>query len=115
LACSKKLDFFGTQKFSIFVETVEEYKQFKGLKQQNLRDHMNDLELIFNMLGEKVSTEITRADDAQGFKKCKDAAARGGKVAGKARKDTEKEIGKPVVSEENYLDEPEKVKRKRLK
>lgn len=43
-----------------FGETVEEYKKLKGLKQQNLRDHMNDLELIFNMLGEKVTTEITR-------------------------------------------------------
>jgi DNA-damage-inducible protein D len=77
LECSKKSNFFGTQKFSIFVETVEEYKEFKGLKKQSLRDHMNDLELIFTMLGEKVSTEITQAKDAQGFVKCKDAAARG--------------------------------------
>jgi DNA-damage-inducible protein D len=97
-----------------FGKTVEEYKQFKGLSKQNLRDHMNDLELIFTMLGEKVSTEITRADDAQGFKKCKDTAVRGGRVAGNARKDAEKEIGKPIISDENYLDEPEKKRRKRL-
>jgi hypothetical protein len=97
-----------------FGKTVEEYKQFKGLSKQNLRDHMNDLEIIFTMLGEKVSTEITKSDDAQGFKKCKDAAVRGGKVAGNARKDAEKEIGKPIISDENYLDEPEKDKRKRL-
>jgi len=97
-----------------FGKTVEEYKELKGLKKQNLRDHMNDMELIFNMLGEKVSTEITQAKNAQGFVKCKDAAARGGKVAGNALKEAEKEIGKPITSDENYLDEPEKVKRKRL-
>ena len=50
-----------------FGMTPSEYKQFKGLKRENLRDHMNDLELIFSMLGEKVTTEITKTKDAQGF------------------------------------------------
>ncbi|MBI4439717.1 phage antirepressor protein [Candidatus Woesearchaeota archaeon] len=94
-----------------FGKTVDEYRQFKGLKRENLRDHMNDLELIFNMLGERVSTEITRKEDAQGFVEAEDAAKRGGKIAGNARKETEKELGHPVTSEENYLSEPEKRKR----
>jgi hypothetical protein len=97
-----------------FGKTVEEYKQLKGLKSQNLRDHMGDLELIFTMLGEKVTTEITRSKDAKGLPKCEDAAKEGGEVAGNARKETERKIGRPVASPENYLAEPEKEKRKRL-
>jgi DNA-damage-inducible protein D len=91
--------------------TPGEYKQFKGLKQENLRDHMNDLELIFSMLGERVSTEITRVDDAQGYAEVEDAAQRGGRVAGNARKDTENELGRRVTSKGNYLREPERKKR----
>jgi len=53
-------------------------------------------------------------DDSQGFNKCKDAAQRGGKVAGNARKETEKELGRPVVSKDNYLKIPEKEKRKQI-
>jgi DNA-damage-inducible protein D len=90
--------------------TPSEYKELKGLKSENLRDHMNDLELIFNMLGEKVSTEITKTKDAQGFNENKDAAKRGGKVAGDARQHAEKELGRPVTSQDNYLFEPEKKK-----
>ena len=67
-----------------FGMTPTEYKKFKGLKRENLRDHMNDLELIFSMLGERVSTEITRSKDAKGFEECGDAAKQGGKVAGNA-------------------------------
>ena len=96
-----------------FGKTVDEYKKLKQLKRENLRDHMNDLELIFSMLGERVSTEITRKEDAQGFVRNKDAAKRGGRVAGNARKETEKELGRTIVSDENYLLEPEK--RKKLK
>ena len=72
---------------------------------------MNDLELIFNMLGERVSTEITREEDKQGFIEVEDAAKRGGRVAGNARKDTEKELGHTIISNKNYLSEPEKTKR----
>ena len=97
-----------------FGMTPKEYQEFKGLKKENLRYHMDDLELIFTMLGEKVSTEITKKDDSQGFNKCKDAAQRGGKVAGNARKETEKELGRPVVSKDNYLKIPEKEKRKQI-
>ncbi len=97
-----------------FGMTPSEYSKFKGLKKENLRDHMNDLELIFSMLGERVSTEITRKEDAQGYKKVEDAAKRGGRVAGNARKETEKEIGRPITSNENYLKAPEKEKRKEI-
>ncbi|MBI4145545.1 Bro-N domain-containing protein [Candidatus Woesearchaeota archaeon] len=97
-----------------FGKTVDEYKAFKGLKNANLRDHMHDLELIFTMLGERVTTEITRAKDTKEFRECKGAANAGGEVAGNARRDAEKRIGKTIVSAENYLDEPEKEKRKRL-
>ncbi len=91
------------------------HKKLKGLKRENLRDHMNDLELIFSMLGEAATTEITRVDDAQGFHQSKNAARKGGAVAGTARKDLEKKIGKKVVSGENYMTTPEKVKRLRNK
>ena len=94
-----------------FGMTPNEYKEFKGLKKENLRDHMDDLELIFSMLGERVSTEITRKEDKQGYLQVEDAAKRGGRVAGNARKDTEKELGRPITSRENYLFEPEKKKK----
>ncbi|MBU1644449.1 MAG: Bro-N domain-containing protein [Nanoarchaeota archaeon] len=94
-----------------FGMTPSEYKKFKGLKRENLRDHMDDLELIFSMLGERVSTEITRKEDAQGYEEVEGAAKRGGRVAGNARKETEKELGRPVTSRENYLAEPEKKKK----
>ncbi|MFA5126098.1 MAG: Bro-N domain-containing protein [archaeon] len=97
-----------------FDMTPGEYKEFKGLKRENLRDHMNDLELIFTMLGEKVSTEITKKEDSQGFIQAESAAKKGGKIAGNARKETEKELGKPITTKENYLQEPEKDKRKKL-
>ncbi|MBI2147349.1 phage antirepressor protein [Candidatus Woesearchaeota archaeon] len=86
-----------------FGMTPSEYKQLKGLKRENLRDHMNDLELIFSMLGERVSTEVTKNKEAKGFKECEDAAMEGGQVAGNARKDAEKRIGKSIISNENYL------------
>ena len=91
--------------------TPSEYKKMKGLKRENLRDHMGDLELIFSMLGEAATTEITKNKDAQGFFENKDAAQEGGDVAGKARKDLEKRSGKKIVSKDNYLEQPEKVKR----
>ena len=86
-----------------FGVTPSEYKKIKGLKRQNLRDHMNDLELIFSMLGEAATTEITRNRDTQGFDENKQAAVEGGSVAGKARKELEVKSGKKVVSGENYL------------
>lgn len=87
------------------------HKKLKGLKRQNLRDHMTDLELIFSMLGEAATTEITQVDDAKGFHESRHSARKGGGVAGKARKDLEKKTGKRVVSRENYLTTPQSVKK----
>lgn len=94
-----------------FGVTPSEYKQLKGLERENLRDHMGDLELIFSMLGEAATTEITKAHDAQGFAENKDAAHKGGKVAGDARQQLEETSGRKVVSNENFLEQTEKQKR----
>ncbi len=85
--------------------TPSEYKAVKGLtkKNQNLRDHMTDLELIFTMLGERVTTEISQQEKPDSFDESKNVARRGGKVAGIARKETEKELGHTVISKDNYL------------
>jgi len=98
-----------------FGKTIEEYKKIKNLDKENLRDHMDELELIFGMLGEKVTTEITINKNAQGFGECSVAARQGGEVAGNARKEAEEKIGRSVVSEENYFDEKEKEKREKKK
>ena len=85
--------------------TPTEYKEIKGLtkKNQNLRDHMTDLELIFTMLGERVTTEISEKEKPDTFSKSKSIAKRGGNVAGIAREQTEKELGRSIISTENYL------------
>jgi prophage antirepressor-like protein len=92
--------------------TPSEYKGLKGLskKNENLRDHMTDLELIFTMLGEKVTTEISHKEKPDTFNKSKKVAKRGGKVAGIARKETEKELGRSIVSKQNYLPLKNKIK-----
>ena len=90
--------------------TPAQYKNIKGLKSQNLRDHMNDLELIFSMLGEASTTEIVKTKNPKGFIENKKAAKQGGSVAGKARQDLEAKTGKKIVSAENYL--PEKNSKK---
>ena len=90
-----------------FGVTPSEYKKLKQLPEKskaNLRDHMDDLELIFTMLGERVTTEISKEEGPDTLSKSKAVAKRGGKVAGNARKETEKELGRSVVSGNNYLD-----------
>ncbi len=91
--------------------TPSEYKQLKGLQRENLRDHMTNLELIFSMLGEAATTEISRVQDTQGFDENRTAANKGGKIAGDARKELEDETGKKIVSDDNYLDVPESRQR----
>lgn len=86
-----------------FGMTPSEYKQYKGLTQENLRDHMTDLELIFSMLGEAATKEIAVNRDAQGFGENKNAAQMGGRIARNARLELEEESGKPVISQDNYL------------
>ena len=94
-----------------FGMTPKEYKKFKGLKRENLRDHMDDLELIFTMLGEASTTRIAKDKDAQGFIENKEAAEQGGTVAGVARKELEQRSVRKVSTPDNYLSEPEKKKR----
>jgi len=96
-----------------FGKTVQEYKEFKSLKNQNLRDHMSDWELILTMVGEKATTDITVSKDAQGIPECQDAAQEGGEIAGNTRKEIEKRTGKSIFTNENFLHLNEK-KKKRL-
>ena len=95
-----------------FGMTPSEYKDFKGLtkKNQNLRDHMDDLELIFTMLGERVTTEISEKEKPETFSDNKKVAKRGGNVAGIARRETEKELGRSVSTPKNFLPPSEQTK-----
>ncbi len=95
-----------------FDVTPSQYKKLKGLKRQNLRDHMDDFELIFNMLGERATTEIHRTEDSQGIPKLRNDAKAGGDIAGGARKQLEKRLGRSIVSKKNYLNQPEDKKRR---
>ena len=83
--------------------TPSDYKKLKGLKRQNLRDHMDDFELIFTMLGERATAEIHRAEDTQRIHKLKSDAHAGGKIAGGARKQLEKRLKRSIVSKQNFL------------
>lgn len=98
-----------------FGKTVGEYKEFKQLqkKNQNLRDHMTDWELILTMVGEKATTDITKEKDSQGFEECKDSANKGGNIAKRTREDIEKNLGKSIISTENFL--PKENMKKKLK
>ena len=89
--------------------TPSQYKEVKGLKSQNLRDHFNDLELIFSMLGEASTTAIVQTQNPEGFIQNQVTARQGGKIAGDARKALELKTGVSVISKENYL--PEKKRR----
>jgi prophage antirepressor-like protein len=85
-----------------FGVTPSAYKKLKGLKRENLRDHMDDFELIFNMLGERSTTEIHRTENSQGMPKLKSDAKAGGDIAGGARKKLEKRLGRSIVSKNNF-------------
>ena len=89
-----------------FGVTPSEHRAIKRLtkKGQNLRDHMTDLELIFTMLGERVTTEISQQEKPDTFAESKQVARRGGNVAGVARRETERELGHSVVSGQNFLE-----------
>jgi len=92
-----------------------EYKKFKGLKNENLRDHMTDLELIFSMLGEASTTEIERTQNPNTFNEHLEVSNKGGNIAKIARIELEQETGESIVSDDNFLDAPEKLKKKRKK
>ncbi|MCK9271957.1 hypothetical protein M0P65_00220 [Candidatus Gracilibacteria bacterium] len=90
--------------------TTNEYKDYKGLKKESLKDNMTNLELVFNMLAEASTTEIIKEEDSNGFEEVKKASKRGGGVAGIARKQLEKETRKKVISKKNLLEEKKKLK-----
>ena len=93
-----------------FGVTPSEYKNLKGLERENLRDHMDDFELIFTMLGERSTTELHSTNNSQGLSELKDDAKIGGNVAAVARKELEKQLGRSVVSKKNYLKKPQNKK-----
>ena len=90
-----------------FGVTPGEYKKLKKLDRENLRDHMDDFELIFTMLGERSTTEIHRNEDSVGIPKLKSDAKAGGDIAGGARKKLEKRLGRSIITNKNYLKKPE--------
>jgi len=98
-----------------FGMTPNEYKKFKGLDKENLRDHMTDLELIFGMLGEASTAEIERTQNPEEFDEHVRVSRKGGEIAKNAREELEQETGEDVVSEENYLDEEERKIREKKK
>ena len=90
-------------------KTVQQYKQFKGLHKENLRDNMTNTELALNLLAEVSTTELSRNVNPKGFSQSKDIAKAGGNIAGNARKELEKHLGRSVISPTNattpkYLD-----------
>ena len=91
--------------------TPSQYKNIKRLKRENLRDHMDDFELIFTMLGERATTEIHRTEDSRGVPKLKSDAKAGGDIAGNARKQLEKRIRRPIVSRDNFLEQARKSRK----
>ncbi len=93
-----------------FGVTPNEYKKLKGLKRENLRDHMDDFELIFTMLGERSTTELHTTKNSKGLSALKDDAQTGGNVAAVARKELEKQLGRSVVSKQNYIKKPQNKK-----
>ena len=82
-------------------KSVKDYKKFKGLKKENLRDNMTNLELVLNMLAEASTTEISKSKRPKGFKESKDIASKGGFVAKKARLEIEQQTGENVISPVN--------------
>ena len=91
-----------------FAVSIQEHKKIKGLKKENLRDNMTRLELALSTLAEEATIEIAKNTGAQGFQQNKEAATKGGDIAGNARRQIEKETGKPVVSPKNFLSEKKK-------
>ncbi len=86
--------------------TVKEYKELKGLKKENLRDNMTDIELVLNMLAEVTTTTLSKKEQPETFEENRSVAKRGGKFAGETRKRFEEEIGGKVISPLNASDKP---------
>lgn len=94
---------------------VKDYKKLKNLKKENLRDNMNNVELVLNMLAEVATKEISKKENPKYFEESKEIARKGGSVAGNARKDIEKQTGKPVITSENNLNNNHKKEKLLIK
>ena len=90
-------------------KTTKEYKNYKGLRKESLRDNMTNTELILNMLGEVATTEISKSDNPQCFEESKKVAQDGGSIAGNARRELEERTGKKVVSKLNSKIDPKQL------
>lgn len=90
-------------------KTTREYKNYKGLRKESLRDNMTNTELILNMLGEVATTEISKSDNPQGFEESRKVAHDGGSIAGNARRELEERTGKNVVSNLNSKTDPKQL------
>jgi hypothetical protein len=95
--------------------SIKDYKIFKNLKKENLRDNMTNLELVLNMLAEVTTKEFSKKENPFGISESLEVARKGGSVAGNARREIESVTGEPVISEDNFLNEPQKLKRKKRK
>ena len=84
--------------------TTRKYKDFKGLKKENLRDNMTTLEIVLNMLAEATTTELTKTVNPQGLEENRKVAKEGGGIAGNARKEIEQKTGKSVITSKNAVD-----------
>jgi hypothetical protein len=84
--------------------TTQEYKEYKNLKKEGLRDNMTNLELVLNMLAEASTTEISQVENPEGFEESRDVAKRGGNIAGNARRELEETTGRKIVSKANAKD-----------
>jgi hypothetical protein len=93
---------------------VKDYKRFKNLKKENLRDNMNNMELVLNMLAEAATKEISKKENPQKFEESRKVAKKGGSIAGNARKEIEQQTGKPVVTSDNNLNLSDRSKKDRL-
>ncbi|MBT4538842.1 hypothetical protein HOI26_01535 [Candidatus Woesearchaeota archaeon] len=96
-------------------KTIKDYKQFKGLKKQNLRDNMTNIELVLNMLAEATTKEFSEKESPKTFSHSKSIAKKGGTVAGNTRKDIEKKLGEKIVNPKNAKEIYLKKKKKRVK
>lgn len=81
--------------------TVREYKDFKNLKKENLRDNMTNIELVLNLLAEATTTEISKVEDPKGFLPSENVAKSGGEIVGTTRRNIEKRLGKSVITSKN--------------
>jgi hypothetical protein len=93
--------------------SIKDYKKLKNLKKEGLRDNMTNLELVLDMLAEVTTKEFSKKKNPKEFSESLEVAKRGGNVAGNARREIESVTGEPVISEDNFLDVPEKLKKKR--